>query len=79
MLNITVFNLEEHSNETGHENKAQDDEDIRRICSSIGVEEIEIVTLYRLGKKKQNKTRPTKIILSNKTQRKAILNNEKHI
>lgn len=78
-LNITVFNLEEHSNQTGLENKAQDEEDIRRICSSIGVEEVEIVTFYRLGKKIQNKTRPIKIILSNKAQRKAILNNAKHI
>lgn len=78
-LNITVFNLLEHNNPSGLENKRQDEEDITRICASLDVEELQIVTMYRLGRKMDSKTRPLKVILNNKAQRKLILNNAKFI
>lgn len=78
-LNVTVFNLPEHNNPSGLENKRQDEEDVTRICESIDVEELQIVTMYRLGRKMDSKTRPLKVILNNKAQRKLILNNAKLI
>ena len=92
-LNIAIFNLAEHNHENGfdnkkcdeaehnHENgfdnKKCDENDVRAICRSLGVEGLEIVTHYRLGKKNENKIRPLKVILGNKAQRKTLLANTK--
>ena len=56
-----------------------DENDVRAICRSLGVEDLEIVTHYRLGKKKENKIRPLKVILGNKAQRKTQLANTKNL
>ena len=50
-LNITIFNLHEHSSQDGSLNKARDEEDIAFISSKLGLEHISIKTSFRLGGK----------------------------
>ena len=78
-LNLTVFNLTEHNHELGTDNKTADQQDIFRISSDLGLGELNIVTSYRLGKKTEGKTRPLKVVLDSKAQRKFILENAKFI
>lgn len=49
------------------------------ISSSLGLENLTIVTSYRLGKKVEGKIRPLKIVLDSKAQRKFLLDNAKDI
>ena len=77
-MNLVFFNLKEHSHVTGHLNKQGDEEDIKTICSSLGLENVEIVTLYRIGKR-SGKSRPLKVILKNKNDRKFLIDNARFI
>ena len=77
-LNVTVFNLREHDYELGRDNKNADEQDMIEISASIGLENLNIMTSYRLGKKEDGKTRPLKLILDSKAQRKFLLENAKH-
>ena len=76
-LNITIFNLMEHSSDNTAENKKADELDIRAITASLGIENLNITTFYRLGKKKPAKTCPLRVVLDSKSQRKFLLENAK--
>ena len=78
-LNLTVFNLEEHQHRSGFENKQADEQDILIISASLGLENLNIVTSFRLGKKEDSKIRPMKIVLDSKAERKFLLDNARHI
>ena len=77
--NLTVFNLPEHISSNNTENKHQDEEDLRLISSLLGLESILLTTQYRLGKKDDSKTRPIKMVLESKAQRKFLLDNARFI
>ena len=49
------------------------------ISSALGLDNLNISTSYRLGKKEDGKTRPLKVILDSKAQRKFLLENAKNI
>ena len=76
-VNLVIFNLKENTHESGHVNKQRDGEDFRTICSSLGLE-LELATTYRLGKT-SSKPRPLKVILTDRNQRKYLLENAKYI
>ena len=78
-LNLTIFNLDEHQHRSGVENKQADEQDILNISASLGLENLNIVTSFRLGKKENSKIRPMKIVLDSKAQRKFLLDNARHI
>ena len=78
-LNLTKFNLPEHRNRSGRENKTDDEFDFSCICADLGLSNVSIQTSLRLGKKLDDKKRPLKIILTNKAQQKFILDNAKNI
>ena len=71
--------MPEYNYPTGAENKAKDELDVKYISTKLGLQEIKIVTCFRLGKKQANKTRPLKVILAEKAQRKFMLENAKFI
>lgn len=76
--NIVFFNLQEGVSLVGLENKAEDETNVRTILSALGIDQLNIVTLFRLGKKGPN-NRPLKVVLDSSQQRKFILNNAKFI
>ena len=78
-LNLAIFNLPEHRNRSGRENKTDDELDFSNICADLRLSNVSIQTSLRLGKKFDNKTHPLKIILTDKAQRKFILDNAKNI
>ena len=61
------------------ETKLADEEALNQISHSIGLENVQIITLFRLGKPTPAKCRPLKVILNNKSQRKYLLDNSKFI
>ena len=78
--NIVVFNLPEHNFTVGLENKHADEADIRNINTCLGQEILNIVTLFRLGRRTETKIRTLKIVLDSKDlARKCLLDNEKYI
>lgn len=77
--NILVFNLPENESSTGSENKKADEDRIQEICSKLGLENIQFVTTFRLGKKLPQKPRPIKVILQNKAHKKFLLDNARNI
>lgn len=78
-LNVVIYNLEEGTLTTEDENKADDKLQLTMIAEALGIVDLEILNLFRLGKKQNGKTRGLKAILKDKRQRKAILENAKHI
>ena len=78
-MNLTVFNLQENNFGNGPDNKRADENDILRICSSLGMENLTINYSYRLGEKVESKTRPLKLVLVSKAQRKFLLDNARFV
>ncbi|XP_053400860.1 uncharacterized protein LOC128557491 [Mercenaria mercenaria] len=80
-LNLVVFKSEEGTSQNGLDNKKFDEDQLRKIATSLGVPNLEIVTSYRLGKKVINKKsmRVLKVILEDRKQRKSLLENSKNI
>ena len=78
-LNLTMFNLPEPNEENSAANKQADEQAFKIICRRLGLEEVNVMSSFRLGKKSENKTRPIKLILSDKSHRKFIIENAKHI
>ena len=78
-LNITVFGLPEHNNLLGSDNKREDEADMKFIGNKLGIQDLNIVICFRLGKKLPNKTRALKVILAEKSHRKFMLDNAKFI
>ena len=71
--------MPEYNYPTGAENKAKDKLDVKYISTKLGLQELNIVICFRLGKKQANKIRPLKVILAEKAQRKFMLENVKFI
>ena len=63
----------------GLTNKSADENDVKEISRLLGQKSLNIMTLFRLGKNVQGKTRPLKIVLDFKTERRFLLENAKHI
>ena len=61
--NVVFFNLKEHSNSQGVKNKNADERGVSQLCSDLGLDNLRIVTSYRLGKRNDSKIRPLKVIL----------------
>ena len=78
-MNIVAFNLPEHNFPQGALNKNADERDMKEICMCLGLESVNILTLFRLGKKADGKIRPLKIVLDSKSDRKFLLTNAKYI
>lgn len=80
-LNIVVYNLPEGSYQSGLENKKFDEKSINEVVAYLGVDNLEMVTLYRLGRRVPgvDKPRVLKVILANRLQRKFILDNVKKL
>ena len=78
-MNITIFNLLEHDSDSGSDNKRADESDVRTISANLGLENLCITMTYRLGRKEEGKTRPLRVILDSKAQRKFLIENAKHI
>ena len=77
-MNVVVFNLKEHKNDSGQINKLKNERDIKTLAIALGLEELKIITSYQLGKPK-SATRPLKIILEDRTKRKFLIDNAKFI
>ena len=71
--------MPEYNYPTGAENKAKDESDVKYISTKLGLQELNIVTCFRLWKKQANKIQPLKVILAEKAQRKFMLENAKLI
>lgn len=77
-LNVIVYNLPEAYNENNIRNKQEDETAIHKISTNLGIDNLQVETLYRLGKQKPNSSerpRALKIILKDRKQRKALLEN----
>ena len=61
------------------ENKVADEDGLRLLCQHLGLENLQIVTLFRLGRQATGKCRPLKVVLQSKTHRKYLLDNDKFI
>lgn len=78
-LNVVIFNLEEGTRTTGEENKEEDKLQLKSIAEALGIEDLEISNLFRLGKYQNGKTRGLKAILKDRRQRNALLEIAKQI
>ena len=74
-LNISIFNLMEHSSDNTAENKKAAELDIRVISASLGIDNLNITIFYGLGKKEPTQTCPLRVVLDSKSQRKFLLEN----
>ena len=57
------FNVPEHRNPRAEDNKMQDMEYIQIFESSLGLENIQMITFFRVGKKSLTLNRPLKLVL----------------
>ena len=80
-LNLTMVNLPEPNEENSAANKQADHDEqaFKIICRRLGLEEVNLMSSFRLGRKSENKIRPIKLILRDKSHRKFIIENAKHI
>ena len=78
-LNIVLFRAKEKRDKSGEENKKHDTEIFGELCSGLGLDSPQIVTIFRLGKRDKSIDRPMKVVMANKSQRKYLLGNAKHI
>ena len=58
--NLVLFNLSERREASEIDNKRKDEENVRSLCASLGLENVNVSTTFRLGKKFPSKTRPLK-------------------
>lgn len=77
--NLVLFNLPEHRSQDTEENKKGDEEDVKALCSFLGLENVQLAAQFRLGRRNPANTRPLKVILQNRAHRKYLLDNAKHI
>lgn len=77
--NLVIFNVPEHSHAEAEFNKRADSEDVRELSSALGLDNLQIKALFRLGQKKVSAIRPLKLVLEMKSQRKYLMDNTKQI
>ena len=68
-LNLTIFYLPKQNTADGAANKQADEWDFKNICPKLRLEAVNIVTCFRLGRRRENTTRPLKVIQSYKLQK----------
>ena len=78
-VNLVLFNVPEHHHPKGEDNKRGDIEDIQRLSSSLGLDNLQVTACFRLGKKKPNLSRPLKLVLDMKSQKRFLLDNAKFV
>ncbi|MES9884994.1 MAG: hypothetical protein ABW185_29475, partial [Sedimenticola sp.] len=78
-LNIVIFHLPESEKENNADKKMGDESKMEDISTSLGMENLLIKSSFRLGKPQPSITRPLKLILLEKSQRKFLLDNAKFI
>ena len=71
--NLVVFNVPEHHHPRGEDNKKGDIDDMQRLSSSLGLENLQIIACFRLGRKKTTSNRPLKLVLEIKSQKQFLL------
>lgn len=71
--------MPEYNSPVGLTNKHADERDVKEISRYLGQESLNVVTLFRLGKKLDDKIRPLKVVLDSKSERKFLLENAKFI
>ena len=72
--NGLLFSLPEPRRHLAEENKAADEDGLH-----LGLENLQIVTLFRLGRLATGKCRPLKVVLQSKAHRKYLLDNARFI
>lgn len=77
--NLVFFNIQEKNEQNAQAEKQKDEDDVRQVAKDLGLEDIDITAMFRLGKKIQDKTRPIKIIIGSRNNKKFLLDNAKHI
>ena len=77
--NVVIFNMPEPRKNSVEENKVADGENLKLLSQNLGLEGVQIITLFRLGRPISGKCRPIKVVLNNKAQRKYLLDNAKFI
>lgn len=78
-FNVLFFNMPEYRYRSSEENKKADEDDLMILSSHLGLENLQIVAWFRLGKLTANRCRPIKVVLQSKAHRKYLLYNAKHI
>ncbi|MES9880890.1 MAG: hypothetical protein ABW185_08420 [Sedimenticola sp.] len=79
--NLIIFMIPEKHCETSAKEKEEDELDIRKIASDLGLNDLDIRHSFRLGGKNKTptSTRPIKIVVGTKKHRQFLLDNAKHI
>ena len=74
-MNLIIFNLEESKSSISSVRQQDDISAVKTLFDNIGVSNVDVKVGFRLGNKDPKKTRPLKLILNNKRQRKEIMDN----
>ena len=72
-LNLMCFYMVESKSANSKERQRSDEEQFRNLCGAIGIDTVEIKSMFRIGIPKSGSNRPLKIVLNNKRERKQIL------
>ena len=72
-LNLTMFNLPGPNKENSAAKKQADEQDFKIICRRLGLEEVNVMSSFRLDRMPECKIRPIKLILRDKSHRKFII------
>ena len=75
---MIVHNLPESDKPSPEERRTEDEMHMKDIAEQLGVDEIEIREVTRLGKR-TNRPRPTKVKLDSVTQKRQLLEKAKHL
>ena len=78
-VNLDLYNVPEHHHPKEEDNKRGDIEYIQRLSSSLGLDNLQITACFRLGKIKHILSRPLKLVLDMKLQKKFLLDNAKFV
>ena len=76
---MKYVNVPEHRLPRGEDNKIKDIEYTQNLSSSLGLENLHLTHCFRLGKKTQTSSRPLKLVLEIRSQRKFLLDNAKFV
>ena len=77
--NIVFYGMPEPSGTDGLARQNEDEDNVRELARSLGVDYLDIDLAFRLGKPSQGTTRVLKVILEDRKERKFLLDNSKNI
>lgn len=78
-LNLLIFNLPESNSKNSIERKTHDNTKLSELCTLIGVKDLDIKVMFRIGNPKEGVNRPLKLVFNNKKHRKDVLDNASKI